>query len=34
MGAVSAVFHFLSQHPFLVMPLYPLAALATHTGRR
>lgn len=27
MGAISAVFYFLSQHPFLAMPLYPLAAL-------
>lgn len=26
MGAISAVFYFLSQHPFLAMPLYPLAA--------
>jgi len=26
MGAVSAVFYFLSHHPFLAMPLYPLAA--------
>ncbi|QNQ09166.1 hypothetical protein [Sphingomonas alpina] len=28
MGAVSAAFYFLSQHPFLALPLYPLAALA------
>jgi len=26
MGAISAVFYFLSQHPFLTMPIYPLAA--------
>ncbi|MGH6613060.1 hypothetical protein [Sphingomonas sp.] len=28
MNAVSAVFYFLSQHPFLALPLYPLTALA------
>jgi hypothetical protein len=28
MGAVSAVFYFLSHHPFLAMPLYPLVAWA------
>lgn len=40
MGAISAVFYFLSQHPFLAMPIYPLAAwgigalLARLTRRR
>jgi hypothetical protein len=28
MGAVSAVFYFLSHHPFLALPLYPVVALA------
>lgn len=28
MGAVSAVFYFLSHHPFLALPLYPVIALA------
>ena len=39
MGVLSAIFYFLSQHPFLAMPVYPLAAmgigalLAKLTGR-